>query len=431
MKPATSTASVSPSSFHLNSDGAAAGCLSTILRRLICGALNIASPTQNPPPDAVAVPGAGGTEEAPRPAAPPAPGIVARLMGLESMPAAPPCAPYRPIGRSRSTGSPEGWPEFLQPPNSTRSPQQILPSQSHSFRELPTFLRKENDEFLLLSFTADDGEGTSTSPAVVAGRGMGRRELEKPQSRNEAERPPEKVSRKSSQKAAGREKAKAEAGLKPSSRGRDPTKTATQKETRERTVAVKRRDGKDRKDRKEEERKSSSGCSKTMVEPEPDQCSSQNSSPVSVLDHLPESDGECLTDASIPISDAEEEEEQSCAASSRRKLSSELDCFHDPSRFFQLVLIEEEEEGLMTAGRGGLGRTRDAVPVPKVAQPSADLQAGARRLVEGELQRSNWVPREPHRAPDFEEIVVEFGLQVLEALLHETVGEFCHVPCAL
>ncbi|KAF8725756.1 hypothetical protein HU200_020308 [Digitaria exilis] len=88
---------------------------------------------------------------------PRSPCIVARLMGLDAMPPSPPHAhpspspPPLPLRRSRSAssaeGSPSPWEAHQQQPRVVRA--------SASLREKPAYLRRESDEFLLLSFSPD------------------------------------------------------------------------------------------------------------------------------------------------------------------------------------------------------------------------------------------------------------------------------------
>ncbi|KAM0855351.1 hypothetical protein ACQ4PT_049840 [Festuca glaucescens] len=82
------------------------------------------------------------------------PCIVARLMGLDAMPT-PPRDQQPALRRSRSASSAEG----LSPPPPTPccSPRpRVVRTTSASFSDRPTYLRRENDEFLLLSFSPDD-----------------------------------------------------------------------------------------------------------------------------------------------------------------------------------------------------------------------------------------------------------------------------------
>ncbi|KAJ0979356.1 hypothetical protein J5N97_014830 [Dioscorea zingiberensis] len=88
------------------------------------------------------------------------PCLVARLMGLDSMPVSPCSTPPSSISRSKSTS-------YLQ---STRpvffTTDQRVKTSSVSFREVPTFLKQENEDFLVLTFNADDKESNSSRTKV-------------------------------------------------------------------------------------------------------------------------------------------------------------------------------------------------------------------------------------------------------------------------
>ncbi|THU46356.1 hypothetical protein C4D60_Mb09t04080 [Musa balbisiana] len=140
----------------LNSDAAGVGCLSGVVRRLLCASLR-----SNVHGDCSADDGVGssslGTEwivmQKKKKKKPPAtPCIVARLMGLDSMPVFP-YTPPETVTHSRSTNSVESWPGFLCSERSSGAAQIRTPS---SFREAPTYLRQENDDFLVMSFTPED-----------------------------------------------------------------------------------------------------------------------------------------------------------------------------------------------------------------------------------------------------------------------------------
>ncbi|KAM0876747.1 hypothetical protein ACQ4PT_035966 [Festuca glaucescens] len=114
------------------------------------------------------------------------PCIVARLMGLDAMPTPPPPRDHqRTLRRSRSASSAEGLSPL--PPTPCCSPRpRVVRTTSASFSDRPTYLRRENDEFLLLSFSPDDagdddGLSAEYSPssrsggdANIAGRKQGR-----------------------------------------------------------------------------------------------------------------------------------------------------------------------------------------------------------------------------------------------------------------
>ncbi|KAF8762736.1 hypothetical protein HU200_009274 [Digitaria exilis] len=94
---------------------------------------------------------------------PRSPCIVARLMGLDAMPPSPPHAhpspsppPPLPLRRSRSASSAEGSPSPWDP-HHQQQPRVVRASES--LREKPAYLRRESDEFLLLSFSPEDHRG--------------------------------------------------------------------------------------------------------------------------------------------------------------------------------------------------------------------------------------------------------------------------------
>jgi hypothetical protein len=94
---------------------------------------------------------------APQPEGRSAPCIVARLMGLDSIPAAPDEAPH-------------AWPQ---------SRSATSPRATRSLGEKPPYLRAENDMFLLLSFSPEerDTRNNESSPGKLQGSRPHRRKL--------------------------------------------------------------------------------------------------------------------------------------------------------------------------------------------------------------------------------------------------------------
>ncbi|OEL23277.1 hypothetical protein BAE44_0015706 [Dichanthelium oligosanthes] len=127
------------------------------LRRLLC-ARSAGNDAHDPAASAAL---RGGGAATPRHLATPeteprSPCIVARLMGLNAMPAeAPP--PSLPLRRSRSASSAEGSPSPWDAQQ--QQPQPRVVRASASLREKPAYLRQESDEFLLLSFSPEDHSG--------------------------------------------------------------------------------------------------------------------------------------------------------------------------------------------------------------------------------------------------------------------------------
>ncbi|XP_037451949.1 uncharacterized protein LOC119322566 [Triticum dicoccoides] len=83
------------------------------------------------------------------------PCIVARLMGLDAMPT-PARDQQQTLRRSRSASSAEGWSSPTPCCFGDAPRRRVARTTSASFRDRPTYLRRENDEFLLLSFSPDD-----------------------------------------------------------------------------------------------------------------------------------------------------------------------------------------------------------------------------------------------------------------------------------
>ncbi|KAJ1261425.1 hypothetical protein BS78_09G028700 [Paspalum vaginatum] len=103
-----------------------------LLRRLLCAHSSADGPAAAP----------GHVAEPEHETTPRSPCIVARLMGLDAMPGA-----ETPLRRSRSASA-EGSP----------GPRAVVQA-SASLRERPAYLRRESDEFLLLSFSPDGHRG--------------------------------------------------------------------------------------------------------------------------------------------------------------------------------------------------------------------------------------------------------------------------------
>ncbi|KAF6993508.1 hypothetical protein CFC21_010391 [Triticum aestivum] len=92
------------------------------------------------------------------------PCIVARLMGLDAMPT-PPRDQQQTLRRSRSASSAEGWSSPTPCCFGDAPRRRVVRTTSASFRDRPTYLRRENDEFLLLSFSPDDDGGDDRDAA--------------------------------------------------------------------------------------------------------------------------------------------------------------------------------------------------------------------------------------------------------------------------
>lgn len=194
------------------------------------------------------------------------PSIVARLMGLDSMPISPNAGELNSFGRSQSQNSAESWPGIL-----TERTNSSPAKTSDSFHEKPIYLREENEEFLILSFTPD-GNGEENLPNWGKFRSATSIEREKRKTRRKPIR--EKRASDSCEEKKNCRKLervnKKDGIVKCENNGELPLILDLEK-----IKLIQRK-----------------------VETE---CSSQNSSPVSVLD-LPETHDECPTEPNSPNS---------------------------------------------------------------------------------------------------------------------------------
>ncbi|KAK1320613.1 hypothetical protein QJS10_CPA03g01226 [Acorus calamus] len=292
------------------------GCLSAVLRRVLCGTTtnnnNKKKPIKTDPTPTTTTTHKDQTvdDDKGSPSSPvsAAPNIVARLMGLDPMPVYSPLSPPRLGRRSRSANSVD-WHALLLVPSSQFA-------SSASFREVPTYLRRENDEFLLLSF--------------------------------------EKVE----------EKAK------------DDSKRDQEK--------MKRRDGGGRaKEARFERRRRRKKRRKRRIELVKN-CS-ENSSPVSVLEQLIESDSEELIELEIRVSEGR-------AGSPKKKFGDPVDC--PPATVHRSSVHAEREDKVGLWG----------------------MVCG---MVTEEVKMLNW-GQEMGRSEDLE---IELGSMILENLLMEVTDE--------
>ena len=146
--PSFSSCSSTTTSF--NSKSATAGCLAGLLRRILCsGNLPTHPSDQIKEVDSVLCDKDHELKAKENIETTTTPGIVARLMGLESLPEINLLHNSSPnsISRSRSMNSADHLAGFDQMQGQHRRVKSTL-----SFRELPTFLELENENFLVLSF---------------------------------------------------------------------------------------------------------------------------------------------------------------------------------------------------------------------------------------------------------------------------------------
>ncbi|XP_042487593.1 uncharacterized protein LOC122067815 [Macadamia integrifolia] len=435
------SSSSSPSSFDGSlgsSRSATTGCLSGILRRLLCtGSLPTYPCDQIKEAEFLKLvqPHDSKIEKIEAPATP---GIVARLMGLESLPElnwVPTGKTPDTIGRSRSVNSADYWSEFDPMQGRHRRVRTSL-----SFREPPTFLQLENDDFFLLSFenvaVKGKGFGSKGKKSEMGSEDLKQRRVEVNKNKeNRRETVLEKKNKKNKEEEGSKRKVYKEDGKKMkritdkhcrkagngSSRIKDsglspphnkevhrksihvsrtvsPTKSKNKKEVTERALSPKKRQ---------------SRSLTKKIEPESD---TENTSPVSVLDL-----GDFLIEPRTPIS---EEGVKPRGSNSRRKLSAELlksdEC---PSQHLPRISISEDRKS-----RGTNRNDSESEKAICHTQDNVELWGGICKLAEENLVGSNWISKEMSKLEEFEEIGIEFGLQIVDQLVNEIIDELCRLP---
>ncbi|KAG0503230.1 hypothetical protein HPP92_003302 [Vanilla planifolia] len=363
-------------SFELGADrGEDAGCVAGVLRRVFCGNLRGRGCGEG---ESGGFAGERGKREQERrkrriaQAADMNPGIVARLMGLESMPTHPGAVPDA-ISRTRSANSVEAWhgQGILGEQRSGQGGDSRFMT-SQSFRELPTYLRKENEEFLVLCFGIDDNcessEMNSSKKELLSDpdpNDMKESRAEKRSSRN----------RSTENYTNTKELSASEKAMEP-------------KETAEKSISCRK--------------KLSFTGGEVAVE-----SSSQNSSPVSVLDHALDSDGESLTSP-----------DSSCAGKKASAPNAE-----ETGSAKKVSLDDERPRASFSAAKSkerGAFRTLES---EVFARNFSDMLSSVCRLGDDHINKVNWLTSELVKCEEAEEIVAAIAQEILHRLLHEAVVE--------
>ncbi|KAJ1695571.1 hypothetical protein LUZ63_012269 [Rhynchospora breviuscula] len=294
------------------------------------------------------------------------PNIVARLMGLDSMPISPHSSCLNSVGRSRSTNSVESWPGILTERSNASSVNSLV-----SFHEKPIYLREENDEFLVLSFTPDENEESlSNWGKCRLSTAVDRKKRRILRKQNREKCVSGRCEKKENCRKLQRDQ-KEESMTKHGNNGELPLILDLEK-----LKVIQRK-----------------------VETE---CLSQNSSPVSVLD-LPETNDEYPTEPNSPNSGATP---QAKKQSSRRKLSSNF----------------ENLEGSFSSSNFQVKEVSNLQTNCRITSCDSTV---VKYYVEEDLKNSVWVEREIMKAVHAEEIAIEIGMKILDLLLSEATAEIC------
>ncbi|KAA8517785.1 hypothetical protein F0562_015254 [Nyssa sinensis] len=349
----------------------------------------------------------------------PSPGIVARLMGLDTLPDinwVPRETTLDSILRSRSVNFVDYLPEF----NLTQAQHRQVRT-SVSFREVPTFLHQQNQDCYVLCFEkavaknndmrVNEGKSKKSSEEVKLKKSDGSRNKE-----NISERVPvkKKSEAKENKKKAckGMDKRKSTSvSTESSSKVGNVLAHAPKKDVcRKPPATLKARDQANPINRKQvsvgsnfTKKKKKQQASKKEV-PE---CNTENSSPISFF--------EFLTHLEAPIS-----EETRLMGLNRRAKSSSKICNCDyPSPNIVSTLNADDDHELGTINN----KAEKSVKIQEIEEYYTQLLCEICRLTEEDMKESNWVTPKVLKFEDFEEICMEFGQQILELLVKQVVDE--------
>ncbi|KAK2974623.1 hypothetical protein RJ640_025917 [Escallonia rubra] len=318
------------------------------------------------------------------------PGIVARLMGLDSMPGIglekTQISPNS-VARSRSMNSADSLKELESMQGEHRRVKSSL-----SFREAPTFLEQENEEFFILSF---EELGSRNRKYEIDFGELKQRRAERSKKKNKTrERVYEENKENLEANCTTSQSDKSSGRAKDSSIILPPVQNShLSLEVLERFKPIYHEENaKKERRRKRRRRKKKESCSgATKVEADGD---TENSSPVSVLDFVPEA----LTSDSRLTS-----------SKSRKKLAEKLESYMHLS-------TSDTNSNSLTVDDCELKRIESKNVVSRSrayrGENYVDMWGEICNLAETETRQSNWMYREVWKLEDFQEVGSAFGWDI-------------------
>ncbi|KAL4334469.1 hypothetical protein GQ457_07G035300 [Hibiscus cannabinus] len=405
--PSISSSSSSTVSFDpkmCTSTSAGAGCLSGILRRILCSTTLPTHPSDHTTEEANSVASFNKQEQFHDASSKVTPGIVARLMGLDSFPETSLLKSQlhpNSITRSRSMNSAG----YKQDNGSIHGKHRRVNS-TLSFRDMPTYFELENEEFFVLSFEKRSEKKEHRSKEGKSRGGSG--ELKQ---RKENEKVPEEKIKEDDEQASKRvlnvldeEKMNRRIVEKPN---REMAKCREANDLcLEKKASVP--DGtKLRKKKKKIQHPRTQNA-----EPE---CTSEDSSPVSVLVF-----DQFINDHDVPT--AEEVSKSAQGLNPRRKLSPDLENYECRPPCDDGNLMED-----------GNIEVKNLVSMKKECHSERNLEGwdAICKLIEAELAKSSWSCSKSNNE-ELEDITADFGSKILDQLLDELVIQFfVSFPCGI
>ncbi|XP_022730875.1 uncharacterized protein LOC111285612 [Durio zibethinus] len=415
-----SSSSSSTVSFDLKmctSKSATGGCLAGILRRILCFR---SLPTH--PSDHVTEADSVASHKKQRvnavdkldDASKVTPGIVARLMGLDSLPEISLLktqANPNSITRSRSMNSAD----YKQDTDTIHGKHRRVNS-TLSFRDMPTYFELENDEFFVLSFEKGSEAKEMRSKRRKCKGSSGELKQRKEEKENSVETVPEKQNKDAHEQASKRvlnvlnvETVNRRIVDKPNWEVAKCSELNYFSLERP-IVSIKGLDCSKRVDKKgvpdgaklSKKKKKIQHRIAQNVEPE---CSSEDSSPVSVLDF-----DQFIIDHDVPTSEEDSKAERS---NTRRKLSPDMENYgcQPPSNDSNVI---EDDPGV------NIFEGKDLKPRKKDCHSEKNLECwdAVCGMIEAEVAKSSWLCS---KNEDLEDVTADFGSKILDQLLDELV----------
>ncbi|KAJ0028719.1 hypothetical protein Pint_34860 [Pistacia integerrima] len=386
------------------------GCFSCILRRLLCQGSH-----QTYPSDQIAEPAEVEFNEPKKELKPEteiltqgAPGIVARLMGLDSLPEAS-CVPKGKAPDAVTRSKSVNFMDYLLQFDLAQAPQHRRVRTSVSFREVPTFLHQQNPELLALYLDEVDENKKRESKVRKSAKEFGELKQKKEErSKNSKERLAMKKEKQSNRKKLSkfideprRVSVKRHSNI------------STSKKYGESGTTVKEKSSVKRMHQSEVLAKPKVSKSKTQqsVEAvEAAECSSENPSPISVLD---------VNDFSIYEDYPSSAEDPRCLDLNFERKSSVKTMYSDyPSANSKRILSNDDLRLRVVNKRDNESMDNQITDYYK------KMVAKLCRITEESIMQSNWMPKKELNFEDFEEICMQFGQHILDTLLQQVVDEF-------
>ncbi|KAE8734857.1 Zinc finger family protein [Hibiscus syriacus] len=414
MKLLSSSPSISSSSSTASFDpklctpkSATTGCLSGILRRILCSRTLPTHPSDHShtTEEANSVASLNKQEQLDDASSKVTPGIVARLMGLDSLPETSLLQSQlhpNSITRSRSMNSAG----YKQDSDSIHGKHRRVNS-TLSFRDIPTYFELENEEFFVLSFEKRSERKEQRSKEGTSKGGSGELKQRKENKENRGGKVPEKKIKEDDEQASQRvldvlyeEKMNRRIVEMPNqemAKCREANDLCLEKK-----VPVP--DGMKLKKKK----KKIHHPGTPNVEPE---CSSEDSSPVSVLVF-----DQFIKDHDVPTS--EEDSKAAQGLNPRRKLSPDLENFECKPPCNDGNLMED-------GGWENKIEVKNLESVRKDCHGDRNLQGwdAICRVIEAEVTKSSWLCSKSNNE-ELEDITADFGSKILDQLFDELVIQF-------